>query len=99
MVVSLIVITLSLSLFKAVIFVLDSTDKIRMCVAKDELEQMLNHEDLIRKPIPILLFANKVSRKHAYISIQLMFLYCQDGFGIGNYPVGMHAATGITENC
>jgi len=28
----------------AVIFVVDSSDKIRTCVAKDELEQMLNHK-------------------------------------------------------
>merc|ERR1719482_243120 len=29
-----------------IIFVIDSTDKIRMCVAKDELETMLAHEHL-----------------------------------------------------
>jgi len=43
----------------AVIFVVDSSDKIRTCVAKDELEQMLNHKDLKKRKIPILFFANK----------------------------------------
>jgi len=32
----------------AVIFVVDSSDKIRTCVAKDELEQMLNHKGIIK---------------------------------------------------
>jgi ADP-ribosylation factor-like protein 6 len=45
---------------QAIIFVLDSTDKIRMCVAKEELDTMMNHESIKRAPAPILFFANKV---------------------------------------
>ena len=44
-----------------IIFVIDSTDKIRMCVAKDELETMLAHEHL-NATCPILFFANKMDR-------------------------------------
>lgn len=44
----------------AIIFVIDSVDRIRMCVAKDELEGMLSHPDIRERRIPILFFANKV---------------------------------------
>merc|ERR1711988_180919 len=44
-----------------VIFVIDSTDKVRMCVAKDELDALLAHPDVASKPnIPIVFFANKM---------------------------------------
>ncbi len=45
---------------QAIIFVLDSTDRIRMCVAKEELDTLLNHPEIQHSPAPILLFANKV---------------------------------------
>ncbi|KOO35351.1 ADP-ribosylation factor-like protein 6 [Chrysochromulina tobinii] len=41
-----------------IIFCIDSTDALRMCVAKDELEQMLQHQDL--RSVPLLFFANKM---------------------------------------
>lgn len=43
-----------------IIFVIDSTDRIRMCVARDELEAMLRHPHIAKKKIPILFFANKM---------------------------------------
>lgn len=44
---------------QAVIFVLDSSDSVRLCVAKDELDSLLAHADM--KPnVPILFFANKM---------------------------------------
>eukprot|EP00599_Poterioochromonas_sp_BG-1_P006312 CAMPEP_0173142032 /NCGR_PEP_ID=MMETSP1105-20130129/5852_1 /TAXON_ID=2985 /ORGANISM="Ochromonas sp., Strain BG-1" /LENGTH=176 /DNA_ID=CAMNT_0014055357 /DNA_START=58 /DNA_END=585 /DNA_ORIENTATION=- len=45
---------------QAIIFVLDSTDKIRMCVAKEELDQLLGHEAIKTTRAPILFFANKM---------------------------------------
>jgi len=41
-----------------IIFCIDSTDEIRMCVAKDELETLLASEDL--RNVPLLFFANKM---------------------------------------
>jgi len=41
-----------------VIFCIDSTDRIRMCVAKDELDALLSNSEL--KNVPILFFANKM---------------------------------------
>jgi 50S ribosomal subunit-associated GTPase HflX len=50
----------------AVIFVVDSTDKIRMCVAKDELDAMLAHPDVKKaSSCPILFFANKMDLPRA----------------------------------
>jgi ADP-ribosylation factor-like protein 6 len=45
---------------EAIIFVLDSTDKMRICVAKEELQTLLNHEDIKDSRVPLLFFANKV---------------------------------------
>lgn len=42
----------------AIIFVVDSADKLRLCVAKDELDTMLGAKDLRGKPF--LVFANKM---------------------------------------
>lgn len=46
---------------QAIIFVIDSTDKFRMVVAKEELQTLLNHDDIKRSSAPILFYANKVS--------------------------------------
>jgi ADP-ribosylation factor-like protein 6 len=43
----------------AIIFVIDSTDPMRLVVSKEELTNMLFHKDLKSRNIPILLFANK----------------------------------------
>ena len=42
---------------RAIIFVVDSADTLRLCVAKDELDAMLASDDVAEKPI--LVFANK----------------------------------------
>ncbi|KAI8473789.1 MAG: small Arf-related GTPase [Monoraphidium minutum] len=43
---------------KAVIFVVDSADKLRLVVAKDELDNMLAHP-LLGRNVPLLFLANK----------------------------------------
>jgi len=45
---------------EAIIFVLDSTDRLRMCVAKEELIQLLTHEDIKKTRAPVLFFSNKM---------------------------------------
>lgn len=44
----------------AIIFVVDSTDRIRMAVAKDELDALLGHPDVRKAGAPVLFFANKM---------------------------------------
>lgn len=43
-----------------IIFVIDSADKLRMVVAKDEFEQMLNHGAFKNRRVPVLILANKM---------------------------------------
>ena len=43
----------------AVIFVVDSTDKARIGVAKRELDEMLAHSEMKDRRVPILVLANK----------------------------------------
>lgn len=43
---------------QAIIFVIDCSDKLRMCVVKEELQAMLQHSDT--RGVPTLFFANKI---------------------------------------
>ena len=45
---------------QAIIFVIDSTDRLRMCVVKEELENLLEHDQIKNSNAPILFYANKV---------------------------------------
>ena len=53
-----------------IIFCIDSTDKIRMCVAKDELESMLAEKNIKERSVPILFFANKMDRPTAVTPVE-----------------------------
>ncbi len=45
---------------QAIIFVIDSADKLRIKVAKNELDNLLDHPSIKKRKIPILFFANKM---------------------------------------
>ncbi|CAH8479352.1 unnamed protein product [Schistosoma turkestanicum] len=45
---------------EAIIYVVDSSDELRLIVAEDEFQQLLKHPDICSRRIPILLFANKM---------------------------------------
>ncbi|XP_022799652.1 ADP-ribosylation factor-like protein 6 [Stylophora pistillata] len=45
---------------QAVIFVLDSSDQLRIVVAKEELNILLQHPEIAARRVPILFFANKM---------------------------------------
>ncbi|XP_013385355.1 ADP-ribosylation factor-like protein 6 [Lingula anatina] len=53
-----------------IIFVIDSSDKLRMVVAKDELDTLLQHPDIKDKRTPILFFANKMDLRDALSSVK-----------------------------
>ncbi|XP_037646151.1 ADP-ribosylation factor-like protein 6 isoform X3 [Sebastes umbrosus] len=55
----------------AIIFVIDSGDKLRMVVAKEELDTLLNHEDIRSKKMPVLFFANKTDLRDAMSSVKV----------------------------
>ena len=48
-----------------IVFVLDSSDTLRLAVVKEELALALSHVDLERKPVPILFLANKMDVSEA----------------------------------
>lgn len=57
---------------QAIIFVLDSADRVRMCVAKDELSSLLGHRELQGRPIPILFYANKMDLPGAMEPVEIV---------------------------
>ena len=50
---------------QGIIFVVDSSDRLRMVVAKDELDMLLQHPDIQARRLPILFFANKMDSRWA----------------------------------
>jgi ADP-ribosylation factor-like protein 6 len=44
----------------AIIFVVDSSDRLRLCVARDELDALLAHAAIAARKPPMLFFANKM---------------------------------------
>ncbi|XP_037093382.1 ADP-ribosylation factor-like protein 6 [Pollicipes pollicipes] len=58
----------------AIIYVVDSSDKLRMVVAKDELDALLQHPDIGDRRIPLLFFANKMDLKEAMSSVKVTMM-------------------------
>jgi signal recognition particle receptor subunit beta len=56
---------------QGIIFVIDSADKIRMVVAKDELDIVLQHADVKDTNIPILFLANKMDVPGAAVPVDI----------------------------
>lgn len=54
-----------------IIFVIDSSDRLRLVVVKEELDLLLQHPDISPKKIPILFFANKMDCKEALSSVKI----------------------------
>ncbi|QQP42312.1 ADP-ribosylation factor-like protein 6, partial [Caligus rogercresseyi] len=46
-------------------------DQLRMIVAKDELDMLLQHPDIQARKIPILFFANKMDMKESLSSVKV----------------------------
>uniref|UniRef100_A0A3P8XQ27 ADP-ribosylation factor-like protein 6 n=1 Tax=Esox lucius TaxID=8010 RepID=A0A3P8XQ27_ESOLU len=61
---------------QAIIFVVDSGDKLRMVVAKEELDTLLSHPDIKHRRIPLLFFANKMDVRDALSSVKVSQLLC-----------------------
>ncbi|KAG7277671.1 hypothetical protein CRUP_024491, partial [Coryphaenoides rupestris] len=60
----------------AIIFVVDSGDKLRMVVAKEELDTLLNHQDVRSRRLPMLFLANKIDLRDAMSSLKVSQLLC-----------------------
>ena len=77
-----------------IIFVLDSSDKLRIPVAKDELNQLLLNQDILARRIPILFFANKMDVRDALSSVKCSTLL--ELSKVENKPWHICASNGIT---
>uniref|UniRef100_A0A8D3D2D7 ADP-ribosylation factor-like protein 6 n=1 Tax=Scophthalmus maximus TaxID=52904 RepID=A0A8D3D2D7_SCOMX len=60
----------------AIIFVIDSGDKLRMVVAKEELDTLLSHEDIRGRKMPVLFYANKMDLRDAVSSVKVSQMLC-----------------------
>lgn len=54
-----------------IIFVIDSSDRLRLVVVKDELDLLLQHPAISSRRIPVLFFANKMDCKEALSSVKI----------------------------
>lgn len=63
-----------------IIFVLDSSDHIRMVVAKDELEHLLSHQHIKDRYIPLLFYANKMDLRDSISRVKCINLLGLDQY-------------------
>ncbi|CAF1041774.1 unnamed protein product [Adineta steineri] len=62
-----------------IIFVVDSSDKTRILVAREELQQLLSHPDISSRNIPIVFFANKMDIRDALSDVGVSSALGLDG--------------------
>ncbi|KAK9512640.1 hypothetical protein O3M35_001018 [Rhynocoris fuscipes] len=77
-----------------IIFVVDSSDRLRLAVARDELHLLLQHPDIASRRIPILFLANKMDVREALSSVKIA-----TAFGLENIkdkPWHIFATNGLT---
>ncbi|XP_060062962.1 ADP-ribosylation factor-like protein 6 [Ylistrum balloti] len=77
-----------------IIYVIDSSDKLRMTVAKDELDQALQNEDIKNRRIPILFFANKMDLRDSMSSVRCSLMLDLDS--IRDKPWHICASNALT---
>lgn len=56
---------------EGIIFVIDSSDTLRIAVVRDELDLLLQHPDIVSRRIPILFFANKMDLRDSLSTIKI----------------------------
>lgn len=56
---------------EGIIFVIDSSDRLRLAVVKDELDLMLQHPNICSRYVPVLFLANKKDLRDGMSSIKI----------------------------
>ena len=79
---------------QGIIFVIDSSDKIRMVVARDELESTIKHPELTNRRVPVLFFANKMDLRDSVSSVKVTSLMGLEE--IRDKPWHICASNGLT---
>ncbi|VDQ00793.1 unnamed protein product [Trichobilharzia regenti] len=57
---------------EAIIYVIDSSDELRLIIVADEFQQLLKHPDICNKSVPILIFANKMDLPNALTTTEVI---------------------------
>lgn len=78
----------------SIIFVIDSSDQLRMVVAKDELDLILADKSLLQKKVPILFFANKMDAKDSVTSVRCSQLLNLES--LNDHPWNISSSNGLT---
>uniref|UniRef100_A0A8C4QMF2 ADP-ribosylation factor-like protein 6 n=1 Tax=Eptatretus burgeri TaxID=7764 RepID=A0A8C4QMF2_EPTBU len=79
---------------QAVVFVMDSSDKLRLPVARHELESLLQHPGIYTRRVPLLVFANKSDKPESLSPIS-----CTQMLGLSSLsdsPWHICASNGLT---
>ncbi|KAK7194965.1 ADP-ribosylation factor-like [Novymonas esmeraldas] len=77
-----------------VVFVIDSSDALRMCVVKDELESMMQHADLAATKVPVVFFANKMDVAGAKTPLELTQILQLNSL-MGDHPMNIFASNAL----
>ncbi|XP_055920577.1 ADP-ribosylation factor-like protein 6 [Eupeodes corollae] len=56
---------------QGIVYVIDSSDRMRLVVVKDELDLLLTHPDLANRRVPLLFYANKMDCTDALSSVKI----------------------------
>lgn len=56
---------------QGIVFVIDSSDRMRLVVVREELAILLGHPDIVAQRIPLLMFANKMDSAEALSSVKI----------------------------
>lgn len=80
-----------------IVFVIDSSETLRLCVVKDEIEEMLEHPDVKSRKIPLLIYGNKMDvagAKSPAELVQILDLYSASK--TGGRPFNIVASNAIS---
>ncbi|XP_011502720.1 PREDICTED: ADP-ribosylation factor-like protein 6 isoform X1 [Ceratosolen solmsi marchali] len=77
-----------------IIFIVDSNDKLRIVVVKEELDMLLQHPEIAGQKLPILFLANKIDLPNSLTTINLVTCLGLDK--IQNKPWHIQATNAIT---
>ena len=72
---------------QGVIFVVDAADKLRVAVAKNELELMFEDPGIRDRPVPILFFANKKDLPYALTESEIASEFELDSISDRNWHI------------
>ncbi|XP_014300213.1 ADP-ribosylation factor-like protein 6 isoform X2 [Microplitis demolitor] len=79
---------------QGIIFIIDSSDKLRLVVVKEELDMLLQHPDIVGRKIPMLFLANKMDLPDSLTTVKLVAALGLDR--IHNKPWHIRATNAVT---